>query len=128
MKKEISNECGVWATDLHMQAKIARVVAKLPTNVCRFATSKIDYFCVGKRSGWIGQTIYTRNKWLSPWLIILSDTAPQYTIAHEIAHVWLKHNKQGSLYGNDEAKEKQEGEANTLAKEWGFNRNRKQKR
>lgn len=54
-----------------------------------------------------------------PWLIILGGKADESVVAHEIAHARLGH--KCDSYGNEiEIAEKQETEACSLAKRWGF--------
>jgi hypothetical protein len=77
-----------------------------------------DFVSVGPETNCIGKTVSTKNQYVSPYLIIPTEEAGEYTIAHEIAHAWLHHD--GDLLGSYEESLKIETEAELLANEWDF--------
>lgn len=114
-----------WLPD-EMRALICRAIPRLPENVAEFALYNCSFIAPDKTTK--GETYpaplfahptrrgrTARNHWVI-WLApsILNDEQDgQYTVAHEVAHAWLKHQV---MDGNFLAEE----QADDLVKSWGF--------
>lgn len=103
--KEFGNDLQhvIYSTITHLHPEIREFIF----DQCHFVSME----------GLYGRCVYERCR--RPWLIILNENADEFTIAHEIAHAYLGHNKHEE--GRDiEIGKKQEDEADSLAKKWGF--------
>jgi len=89
------------------EMEIESIISKLPEEVQTFANKNIEF-------NWIRNVgaITLPTKEYKPIIIVYTETIPEYIIAHEIAHAWLRHRKFGSS--------EEEEEAHRQAKEWGF--------
>jgi len=107
-----------------MLEAIRTVLRKLPNDVGLFAYGRCVFISIGLGS--FGMTLPGRisshlvdRRTRNMWLIILDERVPddevQGTIAHEIAHAWLKHD-QISI----DIPETCEVDAALLTKSWGF--------
>jgi len=106
------------------QALLAKAVSRLPEDVAGFALERCCFVSIG--GNFLGLTLPGRlgedNEGQSAnfWIIVLDDCQPrdemQATIAHEIAHAWLRHDR----YGEDDLTVDCEVQAAELARDWGF--------
>lgn len=102
--------------------RVAQCIAALPTEVREFALDRCRFVSVGH--GVCGLTLPGRiatqeGRTRNVWIIVLDEEEDpdqaKGTIAHEIAHAWLGHDRLGL-----DSSVEMEVEAARLAREWGF--------
>jgi hypothetical protein len=73
--------------------RVMSVLSALPVDVLRFVFGSVTINAVGDR--------YARGQCISPifvagrWLVTVAENAPEATIAHELAHAYLRHVQPG---------------------------------
>jgi hypothetical protein len=118
----------VTAVDLRLVA--AEVITRLPEDVQDFAMDEVYWVAISKHNlafffpllAPVLAHLEEGTNWLALPLIVLSPSLEdmpleqiRFTFAHEIAHAWLKH-------AETTESSRREGEADDLAREWGFPR------
>lgn len=106
-----------------LEGKIVEAVVKLPEDVIDFVVDNVQFI--------EGIACMFRNTDIEkPFVIILRRNNSVFTIFHEIAHAWLKHETGISLEGKGivekalskvtfwQKQNRQQAEANALAKIW----------
>jgi len=92
---------------------IVEVLSQLPQDVYDYIIKNVQFKIIGVDKGeWVDFKSFqetTKKK----GMIILKNNVDRFTIAHEIAHAFLKHDY-------EESKEDREAETDKLAEKWGF--------
>jgi len=97
-----------------MRCTIVSAVRKLPRKIRGFVFQKVFFTSVEEKGG---QCWHKQNA--CPWVIVLGDKADESVVAHEIAHAHLGHKaKRGGM--EVEVSLRQETDACSLTKQWGF--------
>lgn len=108
--------------DDRLRLALASVLVRLPKRVRHFVQRRCQILSIGLGSGaitWPASIVDKRVK----WLIVMSETKfrsqrrRESTIAHEVAHAWLGHNRLDPDISPDV-----EEEADNQAVAWGFSR------
>ena len=121
--RKLTEEIGYYGERPETLLRIAQTIAALPDDVAIFALRQMVFASVG--AGVMGMTLPGRiglaggsRAFKNRWIVILDDAMPDNefptTIAHEIAHAWLKHDRLGEMPPNCER------EAAEQARSWGF--------
>lgn len=105
-----------------MRMHIVATIMRLPRDVMQFALDRCCFISLGRGvqgitlPGRIGTDEAGRDE--NTWIIVLSDDLAfheaESTVAHEIAHAFLGHDRL------DDMPEDCEVQASTLAQSWGF--------
>ena len=100
-------------TSFELTSQIVKTVSKLPEDVIDFVIEKIQ-FIEGKASMFHDSDIE------KPFIVILRKNNSFFTIAHEIAHAYLRHHTEFSVNAehNRQHIENNEKEANKQARKW----------
>jgi len=93
--------------DSILEAMIVETVKKLPDEVYDYIQENIQFEKVLN-------SVIPRKELKAKFIIFLMKNASEFTIAHEIAHAYLKHERHVDL----EISKRQEKEANKLARKW----------
>ena len=114
-----------WIAQDEVKAVICLAITKLPENVQDFAFDNCTFISVGKddfgsmypASLFTHQTNGGRRTARNHWVIVLNGRIATrkdgvFTVVHEIAHAWLKHQMFPEFF--------REEEADDLVRAWGF--------
>jgi hypothetical protein len=109
-----------YGEDDNFQGTLAHVLVALPEKVRDYTLARCIIFSIGRGAAgivWPARVAQSSRYRRPKWLIVISEEADdlESTIAHEIAHAWLRHDRMAEVTPRE-----WEMEAANLARDWGF--------